>query len=106
MIEAGGFDAHERFTALQRPKILDGDGENFGSPGAGGPSDETFSGNRCIRHGYNVSNYLYCVSLHYRQQAADEETKAFARKTPRQERSRATVEALLEATTDILVREG
>jgi AcrR family transcriptional regulator len=28
------------------------------------------------------------------------------RKTPRQERSRATVEALLEATTDILVREG
>src|SRR5262249_49915519 len=29
-----------------------------------------------------------------------------ARKAPRQERSRATVEALLEATTDILVREG
>jgi len=28
------------------------------------------------------------------------------RKTPRQERSRATVEALLEATTDILIREG
>ena len=28
------------------------------------------------------------------------------RKTPRQERSRATVEAVLEATTDILVREG
>src|ERR1051325_8556080 len=28
------------------------------------------------------------------------------RKTPRQERSRATVEALLEATTDILVRGG
>ena len=28
------------------------------------------------------------------------------RKTPRQERSRATVEALLEATTDILTREG
>jgi AcrR family transcriptional regulator len=28
------------------------------------------------------------------------------RKTPRQERSRATVEALLEATTDILMREG
>src|SRR5262245_62125790 len=28
------------------------------------------------------------------------------RKAPRQERSRATVEALLEATTDILVREG
>jgi AcrR family transcriptional regulator len=28
------------------------------------------------------------------------------RKTPRQDRSRATVEALLEATTDILVREG
>jgi AcrR family transcriptional regulator len=28
------------------------------------------------------------------------------RKTPRQERSRATVEALLQATTDILVREG
>ena len=29
-----------------------------------------------------------------------------ARKTPRQERSRATVEAVLEATADILVREG
>jgi AcrR family transcriptional regulator len=28
------------------------------------------------------------------------------RKTPRQERSRATVEAVLEATTDILIREG
>jgi len=28
------------------------------------------------------------------------------RKTPRQERSRATVEALLEATTDILIRDG
>jgi len=28
------------------------------------------------------------------------------RKTPKQERSRATVEALLEATTDILVRQG
>jgi AcrR family transcriptional regulator len=28
------------------------------------------------------------------------------RKTPRQERSRATVEALLEATTDILIRQG
>ena len=28
------------------------------------------------------------------------------RKTPRQQRSRATVEALLEATTDILIREG
>jgi len=28
------------------------------------------------------------------------------RKTPRQERSRATVEALLEATADILIREG
>src|SRR5215467_13162924 len=28
------------------------------------------------------------------------------RKTPRQDRSRATVEALLEATTDILIREG
>jgi len=28
------------------------------------------------------------------------------RKTPRQERSRATVDALLEATTDILIREG
>src|SRR5262249_33345832 len=28
------------------------------------------------------------------------------RKTPRQERSRATVDALLEATTDILLREG
>jgi AcrR family transcriptional regulator len=28
------------------------------------------------------------------------------RKSPRQERSRATVEALLEATTDILIREG
>src|SRR5262245_11395097 len=29
-----------------------------------------------------------------------------ARKTPRQDRSRATVEALLEATADILVRQG
>ena len=28
------------------------------------------------------------------------------RKTPRQDRSRATVEALLEATTDILLRDG
>jgi len=28
------------------------------------------------------------------------------RKTPRQERSRSTVEALLEATTDILIRQG
>src|SRR5205085_569397 len=32
--------------------------------------------------------------------------KLSPRKTPRQERSRATVEALLEATTDILRREG
>jgi AcrR family transcriptional regulator len=32
--------------------------------------------------------------------------KLSPRKTPRQERSRATVEALLEATTDILIREG
>jgi AcrR family transcriptional regulator len=32
--------------------------------------------------------------------------KLSLRKTPRQERSRATVEALLEATTDILIREG
>ena len=32
--------------------------------------------------------------------------KLSPRKTPRQDRSRATVEALLEATTDILVRDG
>ena len=32
--------------------------------------------------------------------------KISPRKTPRQDRSRATVEALLEATTDILAREG
>jgi len=32
--------------------------------------------------------------------------KLSPKKTPRQERSRATVEALLEATTDILIREG
>jgi AcrR family transcriptional regulator len=32
--------------------------------------------------------------------------KLSARKTPRQDRSRATVEAVLEATTDILIREG
>jgi len=32
--------------------------------------------------------------------------KLSPRKTPQQERSRATVEALLEATTDILIREG
>src|SRR5262245_66599391 len=32
--------------------------------------------------------------------------KLAPRKVPRQERSRATVEALLEATADILVREG
>ena len=32
--------------------------------------------------------------------------KLSPRKTPRQDRSRATVEALLEATTDILIREG
>ena len=32
--------------------------------------------------------------------------RLLARKTPRQERSRATVEALIEATADILVRDG
>src|SRR5260221_12453966 len=33
-------------------------------------------------------------------------TKLSPKKSPRQERSRATVEAILEAATDILIREG
>ena len=65
MIEAGGFDANERFADLQRPKILDGDGEHLWPTCVGGSSDATLSENTCIRHGNNVSNCLYCVSLHF-----------------------------------------
>src|SRR6516162_1213481 len=41
-----------------------------------------------------------------RKRIASRQRKFSLRKTPRQERSRATVEALLEATADILVRDG
>jgi hypothetical protein len=67
MIEAGGFDANERFATLQRPKILDRDGEHVWPAGAGGPSHGAVIGERGSRHGHNVSNCLYCVSLHFRR---------------------------------------
>src|SRR5262245_20389848 len=80
MIEAGGFDANERFADLQRPKILDRDVKHLWTTGASGSSNATLRGNTCIRHGYNVSNCLYCVSLHFPTRTADEQTKAFAQK--------------------------
>src|SRR5262245_40667386 len=44
-----------------------------------------------------------CIS---RQRTPMRKRRLSPRKTPRQERSRATVEALLEATADILIRDG
>src|SRR5262249_19278955 len=80
MIEAGRFDANERFADLQRPKILDGDGEHLGSARAMGSSNATLDGNTFMGHRHNVSNCLYCVSLHFPTRTADEQTKAFAQK--------------------------
>src|SRR5215470_3366429 len=80
MIEAGGFDANERFARFQWPQLFDLYREHFRPTCAGGSGNATPGRNVCIRHGYNVSNRLYCVSLHFTTWRADEQTKAFAQK--------------------------
>src|SRR5262249_48025779 len=106
MIEAGGFDANERLADLQRPKILDRDREHLRPTGAGGSSNVTAGGNMCIRHGHQCKQLLILCQLAYPDEGLPMRKRRLSpRKTPRQERSRATVEALLEATTDILIRE-
>jgi hypothetical protein len=44
MVEANRFDADERLTGLQRPEILDFDGEHLWPAGAAGASDATLRG--------------------------------------------------------------
>jgi AcrR family transcriptional regulator len=106
MIQAGRFDAYESLSRLQRRDVFLAKAEDVRTTGTQRADDEASARDLEIHGIYNVSTCLLCQLAFLLLKVAVRKRRLSPRKMPRQDRSRATVEALLEATADILIRHG
>jgi AcrR family transcriptional regulator len=105
VIQPGRFHPHQHLADVRMCKRLDGDLKNVGSACPLRICHASFQ--ESIRHALIMQANTYLCQLAFMlKRAAPRRLRLSPRKRPQQERSRETVEAILQAATDILVRQG